>query len=705
VTPLPSNASTPYAYQGGTDGPVAVACGVPAGTPQGGQLETETDPAPGGGGQPRARQFIYTASGIQAGVRTGPANSIASQPWQCTYYDSLGRVSSQTWPGPGGGTARTLTYFYGTSANPLTVSVTDSTAPGTAITSTVDFLGRVISYTDAHGETTTTSYDQAGRVSTQADPAGTLTMSYDANSSLLSGVTLNGTTLATPSYDSASGRLTSVSYSNGSTATVGYDTLGNEDSLVFKTAATGAMIAGDQVTLSLAGRDTSELMDINGGSLTNPNPASSSATDYTYDGSGRLASAYLATGATASYGYAANPASDGCQAPAAGADTNRTQVTITPAGGPAQATDYCYNGADQLTGTLSGGAAGAGSYGYDGHGNQTSDGTTTLTWDAADRVASTTPASGSATSYAYDAVDRVISRQSGGSTTGYWYSGFSDSPGGTVDASGNITSGFFSLPGGVSVTVKSSGNTWSYPDLHGNYSATADSSGTRQNGPVFYDPWGQLLSGSQALANASGSASLGAYGAAGKITDTASDIIIMGARALNPAEARFLSVDPIQGGCANAYVYAFGDPLNDSDLSGQGGCPGGSGGSGGKAALPTPGYHCSGGVVDTCTYTFSPQQTAEIAGFVNRYGNSIGTMIGEVSALVCAKIPNAAAVAACTIAVGLVLSLAQDELQAVANLEQDHPGGELQTSWHALGPVPYWPAGDTYVYIDKKKCL
>ncbi len=701
ATTLPSGASSSYAYYGGSDGPVAAACGVPAGTSQGGLLETETDPAPGGGGQPRARQFIYTASGVQAGMRIGPANAIASQPWQCTYYDALGRVSSQTWPGPNGSTARTLTYRYGTSASPLTASVTDSTSPGITITSTVDFLGRVVSYTDARGKTTTTGYDQAGRVSSLASPAGTLTTSYDANSSLLTAVILNGTTLASPGYDPASGRVTSVSYANGTTAAVGYDTLGNENSLVFKNTATGAMIAGDQVTLSLAGRDTSELTDTNGSSLTNPNPAGSSATDYTYDGAGRLASAYLATGASASYGYAANPAGDGCQAPAAGADTNRTNVTITPAGGSAQATDYCYNGADQLTGTVSNGAAGPGSYGYDGHGNQTSDGSTTLTWDASDRVASTTPASGSATSYAYDAVDRVISRQSGGTTTGYWYSGFSDSPSGTLDASGNVTSGFFSLPGGVSVTAQASGNTWSYPDLHGNFTATADSSGTRQNGPVLYDPWGQLLSSGHALLNAPGSGSLGAYGSAGKVTDTASDIIIMGARALNPAEARFLSVDPITGGCANAYVYAFGDPLNASDLSGQGGCPGGGGGGSGKATLPTPGYHCSGGI---CTYTFSPSQTATIAGFVNRYGNSIGSMIGTVSGLVCAKIPNPVAAVACAGAVALVLSLAQDELQQVANLEQQHPGGELQTSWHALGPVPYWPAGDTYVYLGTKPC-
>ena len=563
---LPAGNANTYTYYGGTAGPLAAVCGVAANTPQGGMLQAATDPAPAVGAAVRVQQFVYDAAGRQVGRRVGTSTSITSVPWQCTTYDSRGRIATESWPAFNGAPARTVTYTYSIGGNPLVSSVSDTNG---TITSTVDLLGRVTSYRDVQGQQTTTSYDQAGRVASTTGPGGVLTNGYDPNSSNLTTLNLGGTTLATAHYDGV-GRLSTVDYANGTTGTLGYGTLGDQNSLVFTNTASGALVTGDQVTRSTGGRITSERENINGTSLTNPNPAGASAATYTYDDAGRLVFAYRPDG-TAAYGYANNPAQDGCGVPAAGMNTNRTRITVTPTSGAATTIDYCYNGADQLTSTVIGTTSNT-QYQYDDHGNQTNDNGTILTWDATDRLASSRTPSGVTTTYTYDALDRVVTRSTGSTTTGYWYSGYSDSPAGTLDAANHLSQQFLALPGSAMVTVQNSGNIWSYPDLHGNTTVTTDGSGIRQGAPRTYDAWGQLTTGSQPVDNATGGSDLGAFATAGKVTDTASGITILGARAYMAAEGRFLSVDPVTGGCANGYVYAFGDPLTQSDLTGKAAC-------------------------------------------------------------------------------------------------------------------------------------
>jgi hypothetical protein len=43
----------------------------------------------------------------------------------------------------------------------------------------------------------------------------------------------------------------------------------------------------------------------------------------------------------------------------------------------------------------------------------------------------------------------------------------------------------------------------------------------------------------------------------------------MGVRLYNPATGRFLSIDPVPGGNANAYDYVYQDPITKTDLTGK----------------------------------------------------------------------------------------------------------------------------------------
>jgi RHS repeat-associated protein len=58
-------------------------------------------------------------------------------------------------------------------------------------------------------------------------------------------------------------------------------------------------------------------------------------------------------------------------------------------------------------------------------------------------------------------------------------------------------------------------------------------------------------------------------GAKQRAADTPSGVTLMGVRLYNPTTGRFLSIDPIPGGNANAYEYCRADPVNCTDLDGK----------------------------------------------------------------------------------------------------------------------------------------
>jgi len=264
-----------------------------------------------------------------------------------------------------------------------------------------------------------------------------------------------------------------------------------------------------------------------------------------------LSQAVLPAGVTRVYGY------DG--------DSNRTSITDN---GVTAAT-YAYNpsatpGVDELTSVTTGATT---TYAYTADGQIKSAGPNTISWDGWQRISSGT-FGGITVTYHYDPSGGLKSRtSSAGSSTRYLLGDLFETNG-----AGAITTAYVDGPVGdlgeyAGTPTLGSMFTYLYYNGHGDLAAEADGTGTR-SALHTYDPFGAPVDAQPADQTAHRYT-----GRWGKQYDTASGLILMGARPYDPTIGRFLAVDPIEGGSLNNYDYAGQDPINGFDLTGQSSIP------------------------------------------------------------------------------------------------------------------------------------
>ncbi|MFG2129795.1 RHS repeat-associated core domain-containing protein [Streptomyces sp. NPDC048751] len=538
--------------------------------------------------QPLTRTETYTAADGTGATRT-----------TTTTYDAAGRTTrstvSTTGPGMGSAVAPAKTVYSSTTGLPIDLQSLDASGNATAdLATSYDDFGDPSSYADANGRVTDYTYDLAERVVSRSDGSDTTTYGYNGGTvhdgSLTSETDAHAGTFGA-GYD-PDGNLVTETYPGGTTATYTFDATGTATSLAYTNS-------------DWAGALTDSVQTNDAGDWTNRTELSTTKT-YSYDAADRLSAvADTQSGqcTTRAYGY--------------DADSNRTNLTTSapnPDGTCQTSTstteNHTYDAADRITDagftydtlgditttpSVDAGGSGALTAGFYANGMLASQaqagGTSSWTLDPTGTRASTTTVASSGITFTND------------------YANQSDKPDLITASNGAWSRNVLGPNDHLAATVTASGVSLQLMDLHGDLMATEDVASDSVTSTSTYTEFGLVEAGPTASYGWTAGAQREGTGQAGQI--------LMGVRGYNPYLGRFDQRDPVPGGSANAYDFAYQNPVGNSDVSG---------------AFTFPHGHVTCGYA-TCTFYLSHWGSNHLYNLMADWGWTTAAVSAAVGAL------------------------------------------------------------------------